>query len=215
VIVLIYKLYQKYYCEDLCDNSMIKSETLDPYETVLAFLYAGRNVGLNKIHIQKGVFIASKYIKKPINYLETNLWEDAIDKVVRQLISNKDLSGGRVLRLTKKGLTRAISVWDKLDDNEKIILTKIADFISKMSVDELLLYTYIMYGDHMKPVVLKRILRKRRSLAMSIYLKGLISLGLAAELAGISLLEFINYMKKKHVKPYIAEEKDLKEIERL
>jgi len=50
---------------------------------------------------------------------------------------------------------------------------------------------------------------------MSIYLKGLIYLGLAAELAGTSLLEFINYMKKKYVKPYIAEEKDLKEIERL
>jgi len=89
---------------------------------------------------KKVFFIAYKYIEKPINYLETNLWEDVIDKVVRQLIYNKDLSGGRVLRLTEKGLTRAISAWDKLDDNEKIILTKIADFISKMSVNELLLY---------------------------------------------------------------------------
>jgi len=89
---------------------------------------------------KKVFFIAYKYIEKPINYLETNLWEDVIDKVVRQLIYNKDLSEGRVLRLTEKGLTRAISAWDKLDDNEKIILTKIADFISKMSVNELLLY---------------------------------------------------------------------------
>ena len=56
MIVLIYKFYQKYYCKDLCDNSMIKSETLDPYETVLAFLHVSRDVGLNKIHVQKGVF---------------------------------------------------------------------------------------------------------------------------------------------------------------
>jgi len=72
-----------------------------------------------------------------------------------------------------------------------------------------------MYGDHMKPDVLKNNFKKKKIAAMSIYLKGLIYLGLAAELAGASLLEFINYMKKKYVKPYIAEGKDLKEIERL
>jgi len=35
---------------------------------------------------KKVFLIAYKYIEKPINYLETDLWEDVIDKVVRQLI---------------------------------------------------------------------------------------------------------------------------------
>ncbi len=189
-------------------------ETLDPFDIVLSFLYACRNVNITRIHVQKGLYIASKHIEKFNESLEFKIyrmgpWSEEIHDVIIQLIYNRDLTRDKILRLTERGLEKAFDSWNKLDENDKKILAKIADFISKMSVDELLLYVYTAYNDHEKWDVPKKILRKRRSLAINIYLKGLVSLGLATEMADMTLPEFIDYMKKRGIKPYEAEEKEL------
>ncbi len=191
----------------------VEIETLDPFDIVLAFLYACRNADITRIHVQKGLYIASKHIEKLNESLEfkmyrTGPWSEEIHDVIMQLIYNRDLTRDKILRLTERGLEKASDSWNKLDENNKKILTKIADFISKMSVDELLLYVYTAYSDHEKWNVPKKILRKRRSLAIKIYLKGLVSLGLAAEMAGMSLPELIDYMKKRGIKPYESEEEE-------
>jgi predicted HTH domain antitoxin len=199
---------------------VIEIETLDPYDIVLAFLYACGNANITRIHVQKGLYIASKYIEKFNESLEFKAyrmgpWSEEINDVIMQLINNGDLTRDKILQLTERGREKASNSWNKLDENDKKILAKIADFVSKMSVDELLLYVYTVYGEHEKSDVIKSILKKRRSLAINIYLKGLVSLGLAAEMAGMSLPEFIDYMKKRGIKPYEAEEKDLEKVEKL
>jgi predicted HTH domain antitoxin len=171
-------------------------------------------VNITRIHVQKGLYIASKHIEKFNESLEFKIyrmgpWSEEIHDVIIQLIYNRDLTRDKILRLTERGLEKAFDSWNKLDENDKKILAKIADFISKMSVDELLLYVYTAYNDHEKWDVPKKILRKRRSLAINIYLKGLVSLGLATEMADMTLPEFIDYMKKRGIKPYEAEEKEL------
>ena len=191
----------------------VEIETLDPFDIVLAFLYACGDVDITRIHVQKGLYIASKHIEKFNESLEfkmyrTGPWSEEIHDVIMQLIYNGDLTRDKILRLTERGLEKASNSWNKLDENIKKILTKIADFINKMNVDELLLYLYTAYSDHEKWDVPKKILRKRKTLAINIYLKGLVSLGLASEMAGMTLPEFIDYMKKRGIKPYEAEEKE-------
>jgi len=193
---------------------IVEIETLDPFDIVLAFLYVCRDADITRIHVQKGLYIASKHIEKFNESLEfkiyrTGPWSEEIHDVIMQLIYNGDLTRDKILRLTERGLEKASNSWNKLDENTKKILTKIADFINKMNKDELLLYLYTAYGDHEKWDVPKKILRKRRSLATNIYLKGLVSLGLATEMAGMTLPEFIDYMKKRGIKPYEAEEKEM------
>jgi len=192
----------------------VEIETLDPFDIVLAFLYVCRDADITRIHVQKGLYIASRHIEKFNESLEfkmyrTGPWSEEIHDVIMQLIYNRDLTRDKNLRLTERGLEKASDSWNKLDENNRKILTKIADFISRMNVDELLLYVYTAYSDHEKWDVPKKILRKRRSLAMNIYLKGLVSLSLATEMAGMSLPEFIDYMKKRGIKPYEAKEKEL------
>ena len=191
----------------------VEIETLDPFDIVLSFLYTCRDVDITRIHVQKGLYIASKHIEKFNESLEfkmyrTGPWSEEIHDVIMQLIYNGDLTRDKILRLTERGREKASNSWNKLDENIKKILTKIADFINKMNVDELLLYLYTAYGDHEKWDVPKKILRKRKTLAINIYLKGLVSLGLASEMAGMTLPEFIDYMKKRGIKPYEAEEKE-------
>ena len=90
-------------------------------------------------------------------------------------------------------------------------LNEIGELFSQMTLDELLLYVYALYGGYENSEIKDRIFQKRKELAISMLKKGLISTGLAAKLAGMSYREFIEYLRKKGIKPYIAEEEDIDE----
>jgi predicted HTH domain antitoxin len=190
-------------------------EALDPFDIVLAFLYACRGVGrLTKVHVQKGLYLASKHLKRFGEVLEftpyrLGPWSDEVSDVIDQLRQSGDLEAGKYLRLTERGVGRAESAWGVLTDREREVLKEVANFISKLTPDELLLYIYVVYGGLERSDAAERVLRRRKELAESIYRKGLVSLGLAAEIAGMTLTEFIEYLRRRGVKPYRAEVKDV------
>lgn len=73
------------------------------------------------------------------------------------------------------------------------------EIIEKMTEEELALYVYVAYHD-----VLKKALERRIEIAISLMEKGVISVGLAAKLAGMNVRDFISELKRRGIKPYVG-----------
>jgi predicted HTH domain antitoxin len=143
-------------------------------------------------------------------------WSEDVHDVLEQLLDNGDVKAvDGLIVLTGQGLERAREAWELLDETEKSVLSEVADFVSQLSEDELLLYVYVVYGGYEKSDVLERLLRRRKQLAFSMYSKGVISIDMAAKIAGLTIPEFIEYLRKKGVKPFEVMEEDLERAERL
>jgi len=202
-------------------TAVTEEEVLDPFDLVLAFLYACKGVRrLTKVHLQKGLYLASKYLERFGEVLEftpyrMGPWSEEVSDVVDQLRLSGDLEIGEYLKLTESGARRAELAWGKLTDEERRVLSSIADFIGKLTPDELLLYIYTVYGGLEKSDVAERVLSRRVELAESMYRKGLVSLGLAAEIAGTTLVDFVRYLRRRGVRPYKAEVEDVVESREL
>jgi predicted HTH domain antitoxin len=143
-------------------------------------------------------------------------WSEDVHDVLEQLLDNGDVKVvNGLIAPTEQGLDRARKAWGLLDETEKSVLSEVVDFVSQLSEDELLLYIYVVYGGYEKSDVLERLLRRRKQLAFSMYNKGAISIDMAAKIAGLTIPEFIEYLRKRGIKPFEAVEEDLERAERL
>lgn len=185
-------------------------------EWTLSALYASKQRALkSKVHIQKALFLASKYINELKEELEFKAYrlgpysEEVEDTIEVLESSNYTIKNEKGIALTNKGLTKAREIWKKLEEDKKTILKNIIELVSKLDEDELLLYIYTKYGFKEKSDIINKLLRKRKIIALKMLKKGVISTTLAAKIAGMPLREFIKYAKRKGVKIYIAEADDL------
>jgi predicted HTH domain antitoxin len=186
------------------------SNVLDSFE--LAFLYACRNSNMvTRVHVWKGLFIASQYSKMISESLKNV--DDAVEKLKRGKLIEIDEHD--FIRLSEEEMRIAEKAWRELPGDVRRVLSDVADFVSKLDKDELLLYTYVVFGSWEKSDVVDKVLSRRVELAEKMYRRGVVSIGLAAELAGMSTAEFVEYLKKKGFKPFVAEEKDLEFPEKL
>lgn len=194
---------------------------VEPLEWVLALLYAFGGRAPSKLHIQKALFVASRYIDGLMEVLEFKAyrmgpWSEEVEDAMENAVYSGLLVASRNgVALTPRGIADAKSVWERLSDKDREVLKKVADFLSRMSEDELLLYVYTVYGYSEKSDVITKLLERRKELAIGMLRKGLVSVELAAKIAGIPLQDFVSYLRKKKVKPYIAEVNDIEEAERL
>ncbi|MEM2410444.1 MAG: hypothetical protein QXF87_07990, partial [Thermofilaceae archaeon] len=104
------------------------------------------------------------------------------------------------LELSELGYERARSSWRSLSEEGRSVLGEVARFVRGVDRDELLLYTYLVYGGGGESDVIDRLLRRRREVAERLLAKGLVSTGLAAELAGMPYAEFVDRLRRKGVK---------------
>lgn len=201
-------------------ESMLRGQ-LDAFDIVLALLYALRGRSVSRIHIQKALYLASRRLERFRDVLEfvpyrMGYWSEDVHDVLKQLLDNGDVKAvDGLIVLTGQGLGRAREAWELLNETEKSVLSEVADFVSQLSEDELLLYVYVVYGGDEKSDVFKRLLRRRKQLAFSMYNKGAISIDMAAKIAGLSIPEFIEYLRERGIKPFKAVEEDLERAERL
>jgi len=208
------------FIEKLC-RAIENLGVVEPIEWVLALLYAFGGRAPSKLHIQKALFVASRYIDSLRETLEFKAyrmgpWSEEVNDVIENAVHNGLLVTSRDgVALTLRGITEAESVWKRLSDKDREVLKNIVDFLSGMSEDELLLYIYTVYGYSEKSDIITRLLERRKELALSMLKKGLISVELAAKIAGMPLQEFVSYLRRKKVKPYIAEVNDIEEAEEL
>jgi predicted HTH domain antitoxin len=194
---------------------------LDAFDIVLALLYALRGRSVSRIHIQKALYLASRRLDRLRDVLEftryrMGYWSEEVHDVLTQLLDNGDVKVvNGLIAPTEQGLDRAREAWELLDETEKSVLSEVVDFVSQLSEDELLLYVYVVYGGYEKSDVLERLLRRRKQLALSMHSRGAISIDMAAKIAGLTIPEFIEYLRKKGIKPFKAVEEDLERAERL
>jgi predicted HTH domain antitoxin len=196
-------------------------DQLDAFDIVLALLHALRGRSVSIIHIQKALYLASRHLDRFRDVLEfaryrMGYWSEDVHDVLEQLLDNGDVKVvNGLIAPTEQGLDRARKAWGLLDETEKSVLSEVVDFVSQLSEDELLLYIYVVYGGYEKSDVLERLLRRRKQLAFSMYNKGAISIDMAAKIAGLTIPEFIEYLRKRGIKPFEAVEEDLERAERL
>ncbi|MEM0483962.1 MAG: UPF0175 family protein [Pyrobaculum sp.] len=97
----------------------------------------------------------------------------------------------------------------KVGGQELELVREVGELLKLATNDELLLYTYALYGGDEKSDVKNSIYRRRIDLAISLLQKGAVSFTLAARLAGLSPFELMEELKKRGVKPFVAEREDL------
>jgi len=194
---------------------------VEPVEWVLALLHAFGGRAPSKLHVQKALFVASRYIDGLRETLEFKAyrmgpWSEEINDVVENAVFSGLLAPSKNgIALTSRGDAKARSVWKKLSSRDREVLTRVASLCSRMSEDELLLYIYTLYGYSEKSDVVAKLLRKRRELALSMLRKGLVSVGLAAKMAGMTVQDFVKYLRGRGVKPFVGEVSDIEEAEKL
>lgn len=96
---------------------------------------------------------------------------------------------------------RLASKLKKVVSNEFLeIVEEIKENLNDLSEDELLAYIYFTFPNMTtESRVLERIKHKRERLAVSLYRKGKVSLSKAAQIAGMSVGEFIKLLKRHRV----------------
>jgi len=196
-------------------------EDIDPLNWVLLILYAANGKLPSKVHIQKALFIASRGIDQLSEALgfkayRMGPWSEEVSDKLEVALNNglvSETEDGFIL--TDRGIAEAEESWKKLDEKRKKALSDIAEFVKGLSEDELLLYIYVVYGFSEKSDVMENLLRKRKELAVSMLQKKLISVELAAEIAGEPLPRFVEYLRRRGIKPFEAEVSDIEEVEKI
>ncbi len=202
-------------------KSIEEAGVLEPLDWVLLILHAANGRMPSRIHVQKALFLASGHIEGLDEVLEFKAyrmgpWSEEVNDAleVGRLSGLVSESRSGVL-LTETGNSRARILWTSLSERDRKVLSTIARFVTRMSEDELLLYVYIVYGYSEKSDILEKLLKRRKALALSMLRKGLVSVELAAKIAGEPLLEFIKYLRRRGVKPFAAEVSDIEEAREL
>ena len=190
-------------------------EYVEPEDWVLAAAKAMGGRIPSRLHLQKALYIASRWLDRLQDAVEFEAykrgpWSEAVaDAAVtlenEGLFEKKD-SG---LVLTPRGERKAQRIWDRLSDRERSVLSDVGEIVRKLSGDELLLYTYVLFGGHEKSEVLDRVMRNRVDLAVSIFEKGVVSVELAARLAGIDVSSFIEVLRARGIKPFVLDARDI------
>ncbi|MEM2187627.1 MAG: UPF0175 family protein [Thermofilaceae archaeon] len=178
----------------------------DLLDWVLAFLHASGGTVPSRLHLHAGLYIASRHLPALAEAAEfaacrMGVWSDGVQDALEQALANGWVAARRGrLELSELGYERARSSWRSLSEEGRSVLGEVARFVRGVDRGELLLYTYLVYGGGEKSDVIDRLLRRRREVAERLLAKGLVSTGLAAELAGMPYAEFVDRLRRKGVK---------------
>ena len=166
---------------------------------------------LSKLKIQKGLYILSKHIPRLSEVLEFTPYRygpwspqvgDEIDRLeamgtVRVVKNEVELADSEAARRAKIG------------GEELELVREVGELLKLATDDELLLYTYVLYGGDEESDVKERVYSRRIDLAISLLQKGAVSFTLATRLAGLSPFELMEELKRRGIKPFVAEREDL------
>jgi len=196
---------------------MLKTIDIEDWILLLFYLSPMKRFK-SELYVQKALFMASHHIerlKASVEYKPYKL--GPYSEQIKDNLENLEDAGyikreQNYITITAEG-ERKIRERLKLFKQEEVkILEEISEFIDSLDEDELLLFTYLIYGYYEKSDIIYRLLEKREEIATKMLNKGVISTSLAARLAGKSLPDFIKFLKKKGIKPYSADEHDIEAI---
>ncbi len=193
------------------------SEEFRIEEYIMFLLYAPPRQGVaSQLHLQKELFVLSRGLEKLREKAElkgykkgpySELVDDALS-ALRDYRLVEVVHGGRI-SLTSEGLAKVSSEWEALPPDFRDLLSRVKGFLEELNQEELLLYIYVNYPEYVeKSDVFDRIMSRRRQIALRILSRGVVSLGMAAKLAGVSVEEMLEEAKKRGIKPFEASLED-------
>jgi len=192
-------------------NMDIKKQLLENLSEVkknlLLLLSANSCTPINgKLWYQKELFLLSKNNKELEEEADfeayflgpySELAEAEMEELVQLGVVKKI---GSTYVLTDIGKDIAHSVLKDTSKSELDLVEDVKNFFSSLSKDQLLLFVYISYPNMAEDSIeFKELLPRRREIAISMYRQGKISVGKTAELAGVSVSEMIEELKKRKI----------------
>lgn len=182
---------------------------LSPVQAFLILLLGSRNYEpvKGKTWLQKEMFLISQNtgLKEEV-YFEPHFYGPYSETVDAELENLEILGlaaskGNGEIALTEKGKEVYVTIL-KIASAEKLELIKeIKEELNDLNEDELLAYIYFSFPETTKEAVrFENIKHKRVKLAMNLYEKEKVSLGKAAEIAGIDIKAFMDEIRRKGLK---------------
>ncbi len=158
-----------------------------------------------KVWFQKELFLVSENIPKLAD--ETEFEEDLMgplsinaDAELEHLRVEQFVESNGKIRLTQKGQEVARRLEARARPETKAIISDMKSFLNDLSEDELLGFIYFTYPKMVtESIEFEEIKSKRCEIAVSLYRKKKVSIGKAAQIAGLSQEDFIRKAQANNV----------------
>ena len=192
-------------------NMDIKKQLLEDLSEVkknlLLLLSANSYTPINgKLWYQKELFLLAKNNKELEQEADfeayflgpySELAEAEMDELVQLGVVNKV---GSSYALTEVGKDIAHSVLKDVSKSELELIEDVKDFLNSLTKDQLLLFVYVSYPEMIEDSIeFEQLIPKRKEIAILMYRQGKISVGKTAELAGVSVSDIIEELKKRKI----------------
>ncbi|RLI96980.1 MAG: hypothetical protein DRP00_04630 [Candidatus Aenigmatarchaeota archaeon] len=200
-------------------SEKLLDELSEAEKYVLMLLYAKKRGVKGSLWFQKEMFELSKSFEELAEELDFSAysygpWSESLLEV-KDMLENSGLivqREDRMLVLTKEGEEIARTLWCRADEKTRALIIETKSFLEDLEWDELLLYIYVTSpGMADKSVKYRDVISRRIDIALKMFLKGKVSMEMAAKLAGLPVIEFRKLAIAKGAKPFIASESDLRE----
>lgn len=161
-----------------------------------------------KLWFQKELFVLSKNIKNlsdDADFEEDLIgpYSEIVDEGLNQLEKIKVVEEENdKLKLTNFGKEVAKEIEKIATIEEREMIFELKKLLNDLTKDELLGFIYFTFGMTKESIEIDRIKSKRKDIALSLYMRNKISIGKASEIAGMSLEDFIEYLRTKGVSRY-------------
>ena len=192
----------------------MESKYVEEYLSItqkIAILLLGANLFepiRGKLWYQKELFLVAENIsslEEDTDFEEDLLgpYSEIADDELEQL-RIEGIVEKRRLRLTPFGRKLAKLFESKASKNLLQLISDIKSFLNNLTQDELLGFIYFSYPKmKTESVEFKRIEENRQSIAIGLYQKRKVSLGKAAEIAGLSQEEFMEKLREKSIPVFL------------
>jgi len=183
-------------------ESIIKS--LDKIDIlILALLHENDHEGVKgDLFLQKEMFLVVNYIEEMEDYSDfiahfLGPYSEPVEVSRNNLLAYKLIKKEKgKYYITKRGVEVYKQVKDKLDQDQIKAIRYYKNFLNDLTKDEILTFVYYSFPDYTtESVEKKRLDKKRKRISKSLYEKDKVSLEKGAELAGMPIEEFIDYIK--------------------
>jgi len=122
--------------------------------------------------------------------------EEFDDMLQAGLVDREDTK----IKLTPRGKEIGLYLCQKINNENQKFISDLKEFLNDLSQDELLGFIYFSYPEMRKESIkFENIKQKRNTIALSLYRKGKISVGKAAEIAGMTIETFIRFLKQRNI----------------
>lgn len=198
-------------------------QEIDPVERYLFLLLYAE--GPNKIRCepirgnlwaQKEMFLVSRNVPSKEEEFEAYLlgpFSELVDEYISQLIVSEYIEKTpEGLKLTAKGRRISSELWERENNETKLMIEDVKSFLNDMTRDELLVFVYSTFKEFAEESEVKEeIERKRLNVSISLFKKHKISLKRAAAIANLPINDFVALLESRKIPIYEYTDEELRE----